>query len=95
VTVPIQEYRPIGTHAVDMAVAMAMTNGEVTTVRIYLRSRSVIATPTSFISDNNLVSEVNSRAGLAEDTTYASYASVSSTTHGADYVYVVDATVSS
>jgi len=78
-----------------MAVSNALTSGAVTSVRIYLRSREAVATPTTFVSSNSLESEVISRAGLPEDTTFASYADVSSTTHGVDYVYVVDATVSS
>lgn len=94
-TVSTQQYKPVGTHAVDMAVASTVTSGSVVTVRVYLRSQAVIATPADFISDNSLEHEVVSRAGLDESTTFASYSSVSSTQHGGVYVYVVDATVSS
>jgi len=93
-TVPIQTYKPIDTPAVELAVAVTSASATVTTVRIYLRSQSVLATPETFVTDNNLEQEVVSQAGLAEATTFAAYAAVSSTTHGDEYVYVVDATVS-
>ena len=92
-TVPEQLYRPTGTSAVDMAVAVTVTSGVVTAVRITLRSRAVLATPATFVTDNSLEHEVVSRAGLDESTTFSAYTSVSSTTYGSDYVYVVDATV--
>lgn len=94
-TVPTQQYKPVGTHAVDMAIASTVTSGSVVTVRVHLRSQASIATPEDFISDNDLEHEVVSRAGLDEGTTFSSYSSVSSAQHGAVYVYVVDATVGS
>lgn len=94
-TVPTQQYKPVGTHAVDMAIASTVTSGSVVTVRIYLRSQSTIATPEDFVSDNGLEHEVVSRAGLDEGTTFSAYSSVSSTQHGDVYVYIADATVSS
>jgi hypothetical protein len=94
-TVPIQQYKPVGTHAVEMAVATTITSGSVVTVRVYLRSQASVATPSEFITDNSLEHEVVSRAGLDEDTTFASYELVSSSQSGSVYEYVVDATVSS
>lgn len=93
-TVPSQQYQPVGTLAVEMAVASILTAGVVTAVEITLRSKSVLATPETFITDNSLAHEVVSRCGLDEDTTFASYAASSSTQYGSDYVYVVTATVS-
>jgi len=93
--VPIQQYKPIGTLTVEMAVASVLTSGVVTAVEITLRSKTTIATPATFITDNSLEHEVVSRAGLDEDTTFSSYAATSSSTPGDDYVYVVTATVSS
>lgn len=92
--VPIQQYKPIGTQAVDMAVATTLTDGVVTAVEITLRTKAALATPSTFITDNSLESEVVSRAGLDESTTFASYADTSSVQHGSDYVYVVTAAVS-
>lgn len=94
-SVPTQQYKPVGTHAVDMAVSTTITDGAVVTVRVYLRSLQSVATPADFITDNSLEHEVVSRAGLDESTTFSSYSIVSSDTQGAYYTYVVDATVSS
>lgn len=92
--VPIQQYKPVGTLVVDMAVASVLTDGVVTAVEVTLRSKTSIAAPTTFISDNSLENEVVSRAGLDEDTEFASYALTSSSQQGADYLYVVTAAVS-
>lgn len=92
--VPSQIHKPISTPAVEIAVATTSSSATVTTIRIYLRSQSVLATPETFITDNELEHEVVSAAGLAEAITFASYAAVSSAVHGDEYVYVVDATVS-
>ena len=93
-TVPTQQYRPIGTLTVEMATSGVLVSGVVTTVLVSLRSQSVLATPNTFIVDNSLESEVVSRAGLDEDTTFASYTTTSTTVHGTEYVYVITAAVS-
>lgn len=93
-TVPIQQFKPVGTLAVDMAVASVLTSGVVTAVEITIRSKTSLATPDTFISDNSLESEVLSRAGLDESSTLASYSTTSTTTPGSDYVYVITAAVS-
>lgn len=93
-TVPTQQYRPIGTLAVEMATASVLVASVVTAVEVTLRSQSVLATPNTFISDNSLESEVVSRAGLDEDTTFAGYTTTSTTVHGTEYVYVITAAVS-
>ena len=92
-TTPQQQYKPIGITAVEMAVASTFLQGEVTSVRVYLRTQTALATPETFITDNGREQEVVSQAGLPEATAFASYSLVSSTTHGNDYVYVVDAKV--
>lgn len=94
-TIPTQQFKPIGTLAVEMAVASVLTSGVVTAVEVTLRSKSSLATPETFITDNSLESEVVSRAGLDEDTTFASYTTISSSTPGSDYLYVITAAVSS
>lgn len=93
-TVPTQTYKPISTPAVEIAVVTTSSSATVTTVRIYLRAQSTLATPETFVTDNALEHEVVSQAGLAEATTFTSYAAISSTTYGDEYVYIVDATVS-
>ena len=93
-TVPTQQYRPIGTLAVEMATASVLVAGVVTTVLVTLRSQSVLATPATFITDNSLENEVVSRAGLDEDTTFTGYTLASTTVHGTEYVYVITAAVS-
>jgi hypothetical protein len=90
----IQEFRPVGTDAVELAVASALTSGSVTTVRIYIRSIATIVTPTTFITLNSLESEVVSRAGLPEATEFTAYVLVRTDVYGTEYVYVLDATVS-
>lgn len=90
-----QEFRPIGTDAVELAVANALTSGSVTTVRVYVRSMTAIVTPIDFISDNELENEVVSRAGLPEATEFSTYTLVRTDTYDGVYVYVLDATVSS
>lgn len=92
-TTPQQQYKPIGTTAVEMAVASTFLQGDVTAVRVYLRTQTALATPETFITDNGLEQEVVSHAGLLEATAFVAYALVSSTAHGDDYVYVIDATV--
>ncbi|KKN49142.1 hypothetical protein LCGC14_0645900 [marine sediment metagenome] len=92
-TVPSQQYKPIGSLAVEMAVASVLSAGVVTAVEVTLRSKTAIATPTSFITDNDLVNEVVSRAGLDEATTFTGYVLASSSTPGDDFVYVVTAAV--
>jgi len=93
-TVPTQTYKPVGTLAVEMAVASVLTAGVVTAVEVTLRSTTSLATPTTFITANGLESEVVSRAGLDEDTEFASYTLTSSSTPGDEYVYVITAAVS-
>lgn len=90
-TVPIQQYRPIGTLAVDMAVATTLTSGVPSAIQITLRSRAIITTPTTFITDNALEQEVLSRAGLSEDMTLSAYVLADSSTEGFDYTYVLTA----
>jgi len=93
-TVPTQMYRPVGTLAVEMAVASVLSSGVVTAVEITLRSKSSITTPATFITDNSLADEVVSRAGLDQDTTFTGYVLTSSSTPGDDYVYIITAAVS-
>ena len=89
------DYHPINAPTVELAVATTLTSGVISTVRIYVRSRTAISSPTTYVTDNNLEHVVVSQAGMDEDTTFASYALVSSETLGAYYLVVLDATVSS
>lgn len=93
---------PVASPAVEMAVTTLQTESSTAslrahTVRIYLRSTTVLATPATYVTDNGLEHVVVSLAGLDETTTFAAYADVSSTAgggfQGEYYVYVVDATV--
>lgn len=89
----IQEFRPVGTDTVELAVASALTSGNVTIVRIYIRSIGAIVDPIAYITINNLEPEVVSRAGLPEATTLSTYALVRTDVYDTTYVYVLDATV--
>ena len=88
-------YHPVGSGVVDLAVATALTNGVAPTVRVYLRSTTTIATPTTYIGTNNLTHEVISQAGLSEETTFTVYTLVDSYQLGGFYYYVVDALIPS
>jgi len=92
-TVPVQQYYPVGTQVVGMAVTTTLTSGVPSAVQITLHSREVLATPATFVTDNSLQPEVLSRAGLPEDSTLSDYALAASSTEGIDYVYVLTATV--
>ena len=92
-TIQTQQYKPVGTLAVELAAASVLTDSVVTAVEITLRSKTSLATPDTFVTDNSLENEVVSRAGLDQDTTFASYATTSTTAIGDDYVYVVTAAV--
>lgn len=92
-TIQTQQYRPIGSLAVEIAVASVLTDSVVTAVEITLRSKTSLATPNTFITDNSLENEVVSRAGLDQDTTFSSYSTASTTQHGSEYVYIITAAV--
>jgi hypothetical protein len=89
------DYHPINAPTIGLAVATTLTSGEVSTVRIYIRSRTTLSSPTTYITDNSLEHVVVSQAGLDEGTIFASYALVSSELLGDYYLVVIDATVSS
>jgi hypothetical protein len=93
-TVPIQDYRPVGTLAVELSVASVVVSDVVTTIRVHVRSRAAVVAPTTFITDNSLEAEVVSRAGMSEDTTLDTYTLVRTDTYDDSYVYVLDVTVS-
>jgi hypothetical protein len=90
----IIEYKPTGSESVEMAVTVALTSNEATTVRIYLRTITTVADPTTFITTNSLEHLVVSQAGLDEEAEFSAYSLVSSTSLGDYYYYVVDAAVS-
>ncbi len=92
-SIQTQSFKPIGSLAVEIAVASVLTDAVVTSVEITLRSQTSLATPATFISDNSLESEVVSRAGLDQDTTFSSYVATSTTQYAAEYVYVITAAV--
>jgi len=91
------QYHPVASGAISMAVTTLQTTVTGTTythtVRVHLRSTTVLATPNTFITDNGLEQEVVSRAGLDETTTFTTYTTVSNRDLGDYYEYVVDATV--
>ena len=86
-------YHPVNTLAVELAVATSVVNGAVTTVRVTLKSLVILATPLTYIADNNLQHEVVSQAGLAEDTTFSIYTLADSYTLGEHYYYVINALI--
>lgn len=89
-----QQYRPVGNLAVEVAVATAITSGVASTVRIYIRSKTAVVSPTTFITTHALEHEVVSHAGLSEDTEFSTYTLIRTDTYDDSFVYVVDATVS-
>jgi hypothetical protein len=91
----IINYKPVGSLSVEMAVATALTSNVPTTVRIYLRTVTTLADPTTFITDNSLEHLVVSQAGLDEETEFSTYSAVSSESLGGYNYYVIDASVSS
>jgi hypothetical protein len=61
------DYYPISHQAVDFALATTLVNGQVSEIRVTLRTTAVIVDPLTFVTDNSLEQEILSKAGLDEE----------------------------
>lgn len=86
---PVIDYYPISHQAVDFAVATELVNGQVSEIRVTLRTVVVLATPLTFVTDNSLEQEVLSKAGLDEEleVTFDSGTLLGSSVQGPYYLY--------
>lgn len=87
------QYKPLAHPEVELAVVVTEVNDVPASVRIYLKSRTIISTPLTYITSNALEQEVLSRAGLPETYTLGTYALVASAPRGSLYFYTLSADV--
>jgi len=88
------DYVPVASGTIDMAIASSLDEGEVIKLKIFIKTKTSLSSPTTFITDNGLEHEVISIAGLDEEVSLSSYGLLETKTYTDHYVYVLEAAVS-
>ncbi len=86
----IIDNHPISSGVVRMSVGTSTVNGQVATVHVKLTTlEALLPTSTSWITTNNLLPEIISRAALREETTVSAMTETAHTTQDAYHKYEI------
>jgi hypothetical protein len=65
------EKQPLSSGLIQMSIATALVNGVAASIKVKMTAaEELLPTATDYLQQNNMLAEIRSRAGLAEDLTF-------------------------
>jgi len=87
---------PISSGVVRMSIGTTVVNGQVATIRVKLLAQEeLLPSSTAWITANNLLPEIISRAALNEDTTFSTMLETAHTVQSVYHAYEIQLDVAS